>query len=435
MTIIEKIIAKHAGVELVKAGEVVWMTIDYRSARDFGGPSVVEHLTVHGGDKPVADPSQTFFTFDTNAPANTTGYADNQHKCRVFARKTGATLFDVDRGIGTHVALEEGLVRPGMTAVGTDSHFNILGAVGAFGQGMGDLDVAAIFKLGRTWFDVPPTIRVELTGCPEGRTTPKDIALFILRELGTDKALGKAVELYGEAIEALDFAGRVTVASMATEAGAISFFMPPSESVELFYKELGDRPPLAPPLQAGGEREPEPLQAGGEKVFQPFADPDAVYEAEYKLNVKGLSPQATTPGTPNGARPVGDFKGVKVDSVFVGSCTNGRWEDFQAVRTILKGNRVAPGVMLKMVPSTRGVYLRIMEDGTLADLVRAGAIVTQAGCGGCASGQVGMTGKGEVQVSTSNRNFRGKQGLGDTYLASPRTAAWTALRGEICNED
>ena len=148
-----------------------------------------------------------------------------------------------------------------------------------------------------------------------------------------------------------------------------------------------------------------------------------------------MPPLATPPGTPNGARPVAEFKGVRVDSVFVGSCTNGRWEDFQAVREILKGNRVAPGVMLKMVPSTREVYLKIMDDGTLADLVHAGAIVTQAGCGGCASGQVGMTGKGEVQVSTSNRNFRGKQGSGDTYLASPRTAAWTALRGEICNED
>ncbi len=415
MTLIEKIIAAHTAQSRVKAGEVVWMNIDYRSARDFGGPNVVDNLVAHGGAKPVADPALTFFTFDTNAPANTTGYADNQQKCRVFARKHGATLFDVDRGVGTHVALEEGLVRPGMTAVGTDSHFNILGAVGAFGQGMGDLDVAYIFKSGRTWFDVPPTIRVELVGCPEGRATPKDIALFLMRELGTDTALGKAVELYGDTIEALDFSGRITVASMATEAGAISFFLPPSDSVTEFFATNGRNARSTSP--------------------QPFADPDAEYEAELKLDISGLPPLASLPGTPNGAKAVAEFKGVKVDSVFVGSCTNGRWEDFQAVRTILKGNHVAPGVMLKMVPSTREVYLKIMEDGTLADLVRAGAIVTQAGCGGCASGQVGMTGKGEVQVSTSNRNFRGKQGLGDTYLASPRTAAWTALRGEICNED
>lgn len=431
MTIIEKLIARHSDRDKVSAGEVVWMTIDYRSARDFGGPNVVEHLTQHGVSNPVLDPSRTFFTFDTNAPANTTGYADNQHKCRIFARKFGANLFDVDRGIGTHVALEEGLVKPGMTAVGTDSHFNILGAVGVFGQGMGDLDVAFIFKSGRTWFDVPPTIRVILKGRPASTCQPKDMALFLMRELGTDKALGKAVEIYGDAIEALDLPGRITVASMATEAGAISFFMPPAHCVSDFFKEFGRKSLLNPLLQAEGENRRDARSTDS----QPQADPDAEYEAEYQFGVEGLTPQATPPGTPNGAKPVVEFKGVRVDSVFVGSCTNGRWEDFQAVRTILKGNHVASGVMLKMVPSTREVYLRIMEDGTLADLVRAGAIVTQAGCGGCASGQVGMTGKGEVQVSTSNRNFRGKQGLGDTYLASPRTAAWTALRGTICNED
>jgi 3-isopropylmalate/(R)-2-methylmalate dehydratase large subunit len=412
MTIIEKIIAAHSGKSSVKAGDVVWMDVDYRSARDFGGPNVVEHLDAQAASVKLADPSRTFFTFDTNAPANTTGYADNQQKCRVFARTQGATLFDVDRGIGTHVAFEEGLVKPGMTAVGTDSHFNILGALGVFGQGMGDLDVAYIFKSGRTWFDVPETIRVELAGCPDRTATAKDIALFILKELGTEKALGKVVELSGDAIDALDFAGRITVASMATEAGAISFFMPPSEAVQDFYH-----------------------QRGLNGFVQLSADTNTHYETKISLDIAGLKPLAAKPGSPNAGTPVNELKGVKVDSVFVGSCTNGRVEDLHAVAEILKGQRVAQGVMLKVVPATREVYMQILEDGTLARLMKAGAIVTQAGCGGCASGQVGMTGKGEVQVSTSNRNFRGKQGLGDTFLASPRTAAWTALRGELCNED
>jgi len=434
MTIIEKIIAAHSDRATVRARDVVWINVDYRSARDFGGPNVVEHLTQRFANAPLQNPLATYFTFDTNAPANTTGYADNQHKCRVFARKYGANLYDVDAGIGTHVAMEEALVKPGMIAVGTDSHFNILGAVGAFGQGMGDLDVAYIFRSGRTWFDVPPTIKVELVGCPSKSATAKDIALFLMRELGTEKALGKAVELSGEAIEALDFAGRITVASMATEAGAISFFLPPVRSVEDWYKARIETPPLSSPPQAGGKRESDSQAVGG-IVAQTAADEGAEYEAVYRFDVTGLTPLAAKPGSPNAGTPVSELKGVKVDTVFVGSCTNGRVEDFHAVAEVLKGQRVAPGVMLKMVPATREVYLKILDDGTLATLAKAGAIVSQAGCGGCASGQIGMTGKGEVQVSTSNRNFRGKQGLGDTYLASPRTAAWTALRGELANED
>lgn len=411
-TVIEKIIAAHAGRLSVAAGDVVWMEVDYRSARDFGGPNVVAHLTARYPDAPLADPRATFFTFDTNAPANTTGYADNQQKCRVFARRHGANLYDVDAGIGTHVAMEDGLVGPGMTAVGTDSHFNILAAVGAFGQGMGDLDIAYTFRTGWTWFDVPPTIRVDLEGAPPTSVMAKDIALFLMRELGTDKALGKAVEIYGPAVERQGLAGRITLASMATEAGAISFFLPPSDAVEAF-----------------------PKTPGKNELAQVIADAGAIYEASYRFDISPLTPLVSPPPSPNGARSVNDFNDVKIDSVFVGSCTNGRWEDFRVAAEVLTGKRVAPGVMLKMVPATRDVYLCILNDGTLNDLVKAGAIISQAGCGGCASGQIGMTGKGEVQVSTSNRNFRGKQGLGDTYLASPRTAAWSALRGVVCNED
>ncbi len=412
MTFIEKILSAHSDRSEVKPGELIWIDIDYRSARDFGGPNVVEHLEQSFSGNPLADPSKTFFTFDTNAPANTTGYADNQHKCRLFARRYGARVYDVDSGIGTHLAMEKGLVNPTDTAVGTDSHFNILSAVGAFGQGMGDMDVAYIFRTGRTWFEVPHTIQVVLKGNPPQNITAKDLGLFLLKELGTERALGKAVELIGEFIDQMDFAGRVTVASLATEAGAIAFFMPPSKIVDDFYSERFKR-----------------------EVNQIWSDNEAQFSEILNFDISNLTPLASPPPSPNGACPVNVFNDVKVDSVFVGSCTNGRWEDFRAVAEILTGKKVHKDVMLRMVPATREVYMRILEDGTLADLVRAGAIVSQAGCGGCASGQIGMTGKGEVQVSTSNRNFKGKQGLGDTYLASPRTAAWSALRGVICNED
>ncbi len=412
MTVIERVISNHSNSNSVNPGDIVWIDIDYRSARDFGGPNVVKHLNARFAENPVADPSRTAFTFDTNAPANTTGYANNQHQCRMFAREHGIPLFDVDAGIGTHVAMEQGLVLPGQTAVGTDSHFNILGAVGAFGQGMGDIDITYIFRAGRTWFDVPPTIRVDLDGDLPVTTTAKDLALYLLNELGTDKALGKAVEIYGSAVEKLDLAGRITLCSLATEAGAIAFFLPPSDSVSEFYR-----------------------QTGRGEVDQPVADKDAHYEASYRYNVSELPPMTSPPPTPNGGTPVAGVKDVKVDSVFVGSCTNGRWEDFRAVAGILTGKKVKAGVMLKMVPATRSVYERILDDGTFADLIKAGAIISQAGCGGCASGQIGMTGAHEVQVSTSNRNFKGKQGLGETYLASPHTAAWTALRGVLCNEE
>ncbi len=412
MTIIEKIFKSHSENRSVEPGDVVWLDVDYRSARDFGGPNVVKQLEEHFTDAPLADVDHTFFTFDTNAPANTIGYADNQHRCRLFARRWGVKVFDVDAGIGTHVAMEKGLVSPGDTAVGTDSHFNILAAVGAFGQGMGDVDIAYIFRSGRTWFEIPPTIRIQLESMPPDTVTAKDIALFLLKELGTIKALGRAVEIYGEAVEQLDLAGRITICSQATETGAISFFLPSSDVVTDFYRNRFNR-----------------------TVQQPAANADAGYESEYNFSVSKLVPLVSPPPDPNGAKPASELTNVTVDSVFVGSCTNGRWEDFRAVADILTGKKIKDGVMLRMVPSTREVYERILQDGTMSDLVRAGAIVTHPGCGGCASGQIGMTGEGEVQLSTSNRNFKGKQGLGATYLASPRTAAWTALRGVICNED
>ena len=273
---------------------------------------------------------------------------------------------------------------------------------------MGDSDIAYIFRTGRTWFEVPPTIRVDLDGDLPANATAKDLALFLLRELGTDKGLGRSVEIYGSAVERLDLSERITLCSMATEVGAISFFLPPSDVVTDYYQK---------------------------EIDQPIADDAAEYEVCYRYDVSKLSPMVSPPPNPNGAIPVNRMSEVKVDSVFVGSCTNGRWEDFRAVANILSGKKVHTGVMLKMVPATREVYTRILDDGTFAELIKAGAIISQAGCGGCASGQIGMTGAGEVQVSTSNRNFRGKQGLGDTYLASPQTAAWTALRGIICNEE
>ncbi len=407
-TVIEKIISNHGGGN-PKPGDIVWMDIDYRSARDFGGANVVGNLRKNYTDDPVGDLSKTFFTFDTNAPANTIGYADNQHICRMFAREFDLKVFDVDRGIGTHTAIEEGLVWPGATGVGTDSHFNIMGAIGAFGQGMGDQDVAFIFKAGKTWFEVPPTMKVIFKGKLPLNCTARDMTLKLVGTLGAAGALGKAVEIEGEAVEALDLSGRITLASMATETGAISYFIKPNNAVINYCKK----------------------RSGKSDIQAIIADPDATYDEVIEIGISNLEPMISCPPNPENVKTVREVAGKKIDSVFLGSCTNGRIEDIRVAAEILRGKLIPSHVMMKVVPSTREVAQMMLDEDLHKDLFQAGAIITGAGCGGCASGQVGMTGKGEVQLSTSNRNFTGKQGAGETYLCSPVTAALSALKGEI----
>ena len=409
-TTIEKIVEKHGGTP-AEPGKIVWMDIDFRSARDFGGANVVKNLRKNYDGDYIHDKTKTAFTFDTNAPANTIAYADNQQFCRVFARQQGIPLYDVDRGIGTHVAIEKGLILPGDTAVGTDSHYNIMGAIGAFGQGMGDQDIAFIFKTGKTWFRVPESIKVVIKGDLPGGVTARDLTLKVVGTLGTDKALGRAVDIYGEAVDKLELPGRITLASMATETGAISYFIKPDQRV----MESCSARSISRPI--------EPI----------WADEDAPYVDEIVIDVSALKPQIALSPSPVKVVDVSEAAGKKIDSVFLGSCTNGRFEDFYSVAEILKGKRVKEGVMFKAVPATREVYQRLLKEGIVERLFEAGVIVSHPGCGGCASGQLGMTGKGEVQLSTSNRNYPGKQGAGETHLVSPETAAYSALEGVITN--
>lgn len=407
-TVIEKIIAAHTG-DAVSPGRIVWMDLDVRSARDFGGPNVVKNYEREYGGSPLADVRKTFFTFDLCAPACTLKYADNQQLCRDFARKHGIEVYDVDRGVGSHALIEEGLARPGTTVVGTDSHMNILGAVGSFGQGMGDVDIAFAFKTGRTWFEVPESVKVVLKGRPEPEAEAKDLTLFLCRELGTKKIALRAAEFYGEAGRELDWAGRITLCSMITEMAGIIGFIP--EAGNAFARDLAA-------LGFGGTA--------------PAADPDAVYAETIEMDVTGLGRQVALPPSPNTVKPLSEVRGVRIDSGFIGSCTNGRTADFVRAAAVLKGRQVRKGVMLKIVPATRRVYEELLQNGVLAELFAAGAIVLNAGCGGCAEGHAGLTGKGEVEISTGNRNFPGKQGKGPVYLASPAVVAASCVRGEIC---
>jgi len=398
-TVIEKIIRAHTRGE-VAPGRIVWLELDIRSARDFGGPNVVKNYEREYGDSPLADATKTFFTFDLCAPACSITSADNQQACRDFARRHGVAVYDVDSGIGSHVLIEEGLAGPNGTVVGTDSHMNILGAVGCFGQGMGDVDIAFAFKTGITWFEVPATIKVVLKGKPAPGSGAKDLALFLCRELGTKRLALAAAEFYGDAANALDLSGRITLCSMITEMAGIVGFIP----------------------------------GGGDKtVFK--ADPDASYADIITLDVDGLPPQVAVPPSPNTVKDLSEVRGIRIDSGFIGSCTNGRTEDFERAARILSGRKVKKGVMLKAVPATRRVYEDMLRRGILQTLFESGAIVINPGCGGCAEGHAGLTGKGEVQISSGNRNFPGKQGKGPVYLASPAVVAASVLKGEIAGPE
>jgi len=329
--------------------------------------------------------------------------------CRDFAREENVRVFDVDMGIGSHVMIEEGLAYPGATIVGTDSHLNILGAVGALGLGMGDVDIAFAFKTGKTWFEVPESMEIRIEGEIGFPLSPKDITLAVLKRLGSRGALGKAVHYVGSAVESLDLSGRITLCSMATEMGAVIATITPSKEIVEYCSAL----------------------TGGKIVELLEPDPDAGYVERLTIDVDGLEPLIALPPRPDNVEKVSAVAGRPIDSVFLGSCTNGRFNDFRdAIKTI--GNeRIADGVMFRTAPATRRVYGEILSGGLLDDFYAAGIIMSNPGCGGCASGQLGMTGAGEGQLSTSNRNFAGKQGAGETYLVSPATAAASAINGVI----
>lgn len=408
-TIIEKILGAHAGRE-VAPDDIADVVIDARVARDFGGANVVKNVQENGLG--VDDPAKTFFTFDCNPGGSDQKYATNQQLCRIFAREHGIKVYDIDAGIGTHLAIDEGLAYPGSTLVSTDSHANILGAIGAFGQGMGDLDIAHAFAFGRVWFKVPPTLKVVLKGTPSPSATPKDLVLAALKHLGANGLLGYAAEFYGPAVESLSLSGRVTVASMATEmAGIISLF-PPNDEVRDYCSKVC-----------------------GRKLEPVLADPDASYAGTVEIDVDGLVPQISRPGHPEDVVDVSSVAGMKIGSAFIGSCTNGRFEDMQAAADILEGRKIAPGVVLKIVPSTDGVWQKCLREGLVETFKEAGALVGNAGCAGCAAGQIGQNGPGEVTISTGNRNFAGKQGKGEVYLASPTVVAASAAAGVIALPD
>ena len=410
MTIVEKILAGHSDRKVVQPGDIIDVLIDTRVARDFGGANVVKNMVDH--DLTLDDPSKTFFTFDCNPTGSDQKYAENQQICRVYARNNGIKVYDINRGIGTHLMIEEGLVFPGTTAVSTDSHANVLGAVGAFGQGMGDRDIAAAWNKGKVWFKVPESVKVILKGKFPAGLEAKDIILNLLAHFGASSLLGYAVELYGDEVDELSLDERITIASMATEMGAVILLIPPNNEV-IRYCESRFCQHIDPVL----------------------ADTDCHYAEVFELDAGSFCQMVSRPGKPHDAVPVEEVKGTPIDSAFIGSCTNGRIQDMKAAAEILKNRKVAPGVVLKIVPGTDEIWNACLEDGLFEIFKDAHAMVSNPGCAGCAAGQVGQNGPGEVTISSGNRNFPGKQGKGEVFLASPSIVAASAVAGCITGPD
>ncbi len=405
-TLAEAILSHSVG-RAVTAGDLVVVEPDLVMAHDSLTPSIIKIMREELGVERVYDPSRVALVIDHVSPASTTGTANAQNLVRRFAAEQGVRLFDVGSGICHQVLVEEGLARPGLVVVGSDSHSTSYGAVAAFGTGMGSTDVALALATGRTWLRVPETIRVNVRGRFRLGVDAKDLALKIGRELTISGATYCSVEYHG--LDWLPLAGRQTVASMAVEIGAKVGLVPPDGVVADRYDV------------------PEWLRT----------DSDARVLRDIEIDLDELDPQVALPHAVDRVVDLRSIAGTHVDVVFLGTCTNGRYEDMRAVANALQGRRIASSVRLLVGPASRAELRRAMEDGTAATLVEAGAALMPPGCGPCMGRHLGTLGDGDVCLSTGNRNFRGRMGSPDSsiYLASPLVAAATALTGRITHPE
>ncbi|WP_457591068.1 3-isopropylmalate dehydratase large subunit [Geoglobus sp.] len=413
-TIAEKIFSRAAEKD-VRAGEYVFARIDRAMIHDITGPLAIKAFREIAGDNgKVWDSSRIIIAFDHQVPADSVIAAENHKMLRRFAEEQGILNYDVYEGIAHQVMVEKGHVLPGMVVVGADSHTCMYGALGAFATGIGSTDMGAVFALGKLWFRVPETIRFEISGSLPRRVYSKDIILKIIGMVGADGANYKAAEFAGSTVESMDMSQRFTMTNMAIEMGAKTGIIEPDRETERYLKRAGVDADLG---------DWEWLRS----------DEDADYFRKVELDVSDLEPQVAAPHKVDNVVPVSEVEGIRADQVFIGSCTNGRYEDLKIAAEILDGERVAKGTRLIVIPASRTEYMKALEDGLIDVFVEAGAIVEFPSCGPCMGGSFGLIASGEVSVSTSNRNFIGRQGSpeGRVYLVSPATAAATAIYGEI----
>lgn len=415
-TAIVKIMERAAG-RPVSVGQRVWCKVDLASARDFGGANCVLQFEKEMGKQAMVwDPDKVAYTFDLQAPSHSEKVSNNQKIIREFARRQGIRhLFDINHGIGQHVMLEAGLIKPGDVVLGTDSHMNLLGAVGAFATGVGNSDVAAAYVNGTSWFRVPETMKIEVTGAFSKGVCMRDLLTCIVGDLGASGMDFLAVEFTGETIEAASLADRITLCSMVTEmSGKVPIIMPNGEVLEWLVGRAGEEV--------------------RQRVETLSADPDAEYCRVLHYDVSQLEPLASCPDAPDNVRPVREVAGTHVDQVHIGSCSNGRYEDIKAAHEVLMagGGKVNPNTRVIITPSTTEVQMECVKNGLVLDFLRAGIVFTNPTCALCTAEHYGALPAGDVGVATNNRNFIGKVGKGShTYLLSPMAAMATAVRGEI----
>ncbi|HAA47652.1 MAG TPA: homoaconitate hydratase family protein [Synergistaceae bacterium] len=415
-TMIEKIIQRASGQE-VKPGDRVWCDIDLSTARDFAGPNCVLQFDKETDNKgKVWDPDKIAFTFDLEAPSRSEQVANNQKIIREFAKRQGIKkVFDVNWGIGQHVLLEHGLVKPGWVILGTDSHMNLLGGVGAFATGVGNTDIVASWILGKLWYRVPETVKITAKGSFKKGVCMRDLLTKIVGTLGAGGLIYKAVEFYGKPIEESNLAERITLCSMVTEmSGKIGLIQPNGEVLDWLAGRAG-----------------EEVREMAEAIR---ADSDAVYTEEYEFDVDQLEPMVSAPDAPDNVKTVREVAGEHLDQVHIGSCSNGRFEDIAAAFEVLKAAnfKIAPGMRAIVTPATREVMKQCAQAGFIDKFLDAGVVFTNPTCALCTAKHYGTLPSGDVGMSTTNRNFIGKVGKGShTYLASPMTAMASAVRGVI----
>lgn len=400
-TVAEKIISRHVG-RPVRAGEIVIAPVDGVMATDATAPLAIRAFEAMGGQV-LWDPERCSLVIDHATPAPNERIGNLHRMMREFHRRMGGHLYDVGEGICHQLMVEDGRVRPGDLFVGADSHTPTYGALNAFAVGVGSTDLAAVWLTGKIWLKVPETIRLELEGSLPKGITAKDLILFLVGRLGIAGATYKAIEYTGAAVHELSLAGRMTLANMSAEMGAKTGLVDPT-GLDLPY-------PFAPV----------------------YPDKGASYEAVYRFDVSNLRPMVAVPHSPDRVVPIDEVLGQPVHQAFIGSCTNARLEDLHMAAQVLRGKRIHSGVRLIIAPASRRVFNAALQDGTVQILSEAGATFITSGCGPCVGTHQGIPGDGEVVISSTNRNFRGRMGnpRAAIYLASPAVVAASALTGVI----
>ena len=411
MTITEKILAAHAGLDVVRRGQIIKAKVDFALANDITAPLAIKAFKSAGGKK-VFDKDKIALILDHFTPNKDIPSAIQCQKVREFAYQQNITHFyDVGQVGIEHVLLpEKGLVLPGDLVIGADSHTCTYGALAAFSTGVGSTDLGAVMLTGEIWLKVPASIRLIYKGNLPKWVMGKDLILHTIGDIGVEGALYKAMEFTGEAISQLSMDSRFTMANMAIEAGAKNGIFIPDEKTENYIRSRAQR-----------------------KYYIYQNDEDANYVSVKEYNISNLEPQIALPHSPGNVKGISEIGEIKIDQVVIGSCTNGRIEDLQVAASLLNGHKIAKGVRCIVIPATQMVYLEALRQGIIEIFIKAGAAVSTPTCGPCLGGHMGVLAPGEKAISTTNRNFIGRMGhpQSEVYLSNPAVAAASAIAGKI----